>query len=107
MLQDCECLVILNPMYPVDPKPLFVAAAATHCIAGRPLHLKCNPFTVLQFCLKHKVTSLPDDLSGLLQHSSEVDGMQELGQRCMSAEAVERPKFDEVLHLVDELDVDT
>lgn len=33
--------------------------------------------------------------------------MQALGSRCMSAEANERPKFDEILLLVDELDADT
>lgn len=32
--------------------------------------------------------------------------LQALGTRCMSAEATERPKFDEVLRLIDELDVD-
>ncbi|KAL0020911.1 hypothetical protein WJX77_010024 [Trebouxia sp. C0004] len=32
--------------------------------------------------------------------------LQDLGTRCMSAEATERPKFDEVLRLVDKLDVD-
>ena len=52
------------------------------------------------------VSSLLDDLPGLLEHSSEIGNMQALGQRCMSAEAIERPKFDEVLLLVDELDVD-
>ena len=33
-------------------------------------------------------------------------GLQALGTRCMSAEATERPKFDEILRLIDELDVD-
>lgn len=32
--------------------------------------------------------------------------LQALGTRCMSAEATERPKFDEILRLIDELDVD-
>ncbi len=32
--------------------------------------------------------------------------VQALGTRCMSAEATERPKFDEILRLVDGLDVD-
>ncbi len=32
--------------------------------------------------------------------------VQALGTRCMSAEATERPKFDEILRLVDDLDVD-
>ena len=32
--------------------------------------------------------------------------LQALGTRCMSAEATERPKFDEILRLVDDLDVD-
>ncbi|KAL3143838.1 hypothetical protein ABBQ32_003662 [Trebouxia sp. C0010 RCD-2024] len=32
--------------------------------------------------------------------------LQALGERCMSTEALDRPKFDEVLLLVDELDVD-
>lgn len=31
--------------------------------------------------------------------------LQELGTRCMSAESSERPKFDEVLVLVDALEV--
>ena len=32
--------------------------------------------------------------------------MQALGARCMSSESKERPKFDEILLLVDGLDVD-
>jgi len=32
--------------------------------------------------------------------------LQALGTRCMSAEATERPKFDEILRLVDKLDLD-
>ncbi len=32
--------------------------------------------------------------------------LQALGTRCMSAEATERPKFDEILRLVNKLDVD-
>ena len=32
--------------------------------------------------------------------------LQALGDRCMSAEATDRPKFDEVLKLVDELNID-
>lgn len=46
-------------------------------------------------------------ISCLGWHNSKVDGVQALGSRCMSAEANERPKFDEVLLLVDELDADT
>ena len=34
-----------------------------------------------------------------------VHNLQALGTRCMSAEATERPKFDEILHLVDDLNV--
>ena len=31
--------------------------------------------------------------------------LQALGKRCMSAEAVDRPKFDEILQLVEEWDI--
>ena len=33
--------------------------------------------------------------------------LQALGSRCMSSDVSERPNFDEILQLVDELDVDS
>ena len=33
--------------------------------------------------------------------------MQALGTRCMSSDVSERPNFDEILQLVDELDVES
>ena len=32
--------------------------------------------------------------------------LQALGSRCMSSEVTERPNFDEILQLIDELDVE-
>jgi len=46
------------------------------------------------------------DLDAICKDANQWNGLQALGSRCMSAEATERPKFDEILHLVDELDVD-
>ena len=47
------------------------------------------------------------NLSACRSQSLRVAGVQALGERCMSAEALDRPKFDEVLLLVDELGDDT
>lgn len=39
-----------------------------------------------------------------MQHEFAV---QALGSRCMSSDVLERPNFDEILQMVDELDVES
>lgn len=80
-----------------------VAAAVTRCTSTDCLGIASTAAQRLASSFMNHNRSLYDTS---LDHSSEVIDMQALGQRCMSAEAIERPKFDEVLLLVDELDVD-
>ena len=86
---------------------IYIAIAWLTCKLLIWLDIVSSAGPCLASSLIYNNASLYDTLPGLLDHSSAINDMQALGQRCMSAEAIERPKFDEVLLLVDALDVDT